>query len=130
MKGVTIMIYTSYFAKLKSLPSGITPIAICYNTPIWYMGPTYKKLAPTYNMIRKYKQDHDTKEYTNKFEAQILSNLNVHEVIQDLEALGSTLLHWSGDICLICYEKSSDFCHRHLVADWFRQAGYECEEWY
>ena len=24
-------------------------------------------------------------------------------------------------IALVCYEKSSYFCHRHLVADWFNQ---------
>ena len=22
------------------------------------------------------------------------------------------------DIILLCYEKSGDFCHRHIVADW------------
>lgn len=32
------------------------------------------------------------------------------------------------DICLICYEKPNDFCHRHLVADWFRENGYEAVE--
>lgn len=32
-------------------------------------------------------------------------------------------------IALICYEKPSDFCHRHLVAEWLNQNGYKCEEW-
>lgn len=31
-------------------------------------------------------------------------------------------------IALLCYEKPDDFCHRHLVADWLRKNGYECEE--
>ena len=32
-------------------------------------------------------------------------------------------------IALICYEKPTDFCHRHLVADWLNKNGIECEEW-
>ena len=27
-----------------------------------------------------------------------------------------------------CYEKPSDFCHRHLVADWLNKNGVECKE--
>ena len=30
------MIYTSYFAKLKSLPENIIPISICGKAPDWY----------------------------------------------------------------------------------------------
>jgi uncharacterized protein (DUF488 family) len=32
------------------------------------------------------------------------------------------------NIALVCYEKPTDFCHRHLVADWLKEHGYECEE--
>ena len=32
------------------------------------------------------------------------------------------------DFALVCYEKPSDFCHRHLVADWLNKNGYDCEE--
>lgn len=31
--------------------------------------------------------------------------------------------------CLICYEKPGEFCHRHLVAAWIRNAGFEVREW-
>ena len=31
-------------------------------------------------------------------------------------------------IALVCYEKPSEFCHRHLVSDWLNAAGFECEE--
>lgn len=34
----------------------------------------------------------------------------------------------SKDVALLCCEKPSDFCHRHLVADWFRKNGVPCEE--
>lgn len=32
-------------------------------------------------------------------------------------------------ICLICFEKPTDFCHRHLVADWLTKNGFQCEEY-
>ena len=33
------------------------------------------------------------------------------------------------DIALVCYEKTGDFCHRHLVAEWLRAADIPVEEW-
>ena len=37
------MIYTTYFAKLKSLPKDIVPISICGMAPNSYNGLQYKK---------------------------------------------------------------------------------------
>lgn len=53
------MIYTSYFAKLKSLPDNIIPISICGKAPDWYKGLQYKKLAPKYDFFMKWKENHD-----------------------------------------------------------------------
>lgn len=125
------MIYTSYFAKLNSLPKNIIPVSICAKAPNWYKGLQYKKLAPTYNILMKYKQDHDREDYICKFREQILNKLNASEVVFDLGRLADKdSTFYSFDICLICYEKPSDFCHRHLVSDWLNKAGFECKEWY
>ena len=124
------MIYTSYFAKLKSLPAGVIPISICAKSPNWYKGLQYKGLAPTYDILMKYKQDGDTEAYIRSFNEQILQRLNASKVVFDLCSLADKdQTYHSYDICLICYEKSSDFCHRHLVAEWLRRYGYDCEEW-
>lgn len=53
------MIYTSYFAKLKSLPDNIVPISICGKAPDWYKGLQYKKLAPKYDFFMEWKKNHD-----------------------------------------------------------------------
>lgn len=124
------MIYTSYFAKLKSLPESVIPISICAKAPSWYKGLQYKNLAPTYDILMKYKHDGNNEDYIKTFNEQILSRLNASKVIFELGSLadrGNT--NYSFDICLICYEKSSDFCHRHLVAEWLRKYGYDCKEW-
>ena len=122
------MIYTTYFAKLKKLPENIIPIAICAKPPNGYTGPVYRRLAPRYEILVKYKANRDQAEFTENFIGQVLNQLNPARVVAELYyQLG--LAPNACDIALVCFEKSTDFCHRHLVAEWLRNAGYECEEW-
>lgn len=136
------MIYTSYFAKLKSLPDNVIPISICGKAPDWYKGLQYKKLAPKYDFFMKWKRDHDNDYYIKCFNEQVLDPLNVYEVINEMYEMLSephkTLWKmtncppWNNsdvNIALICYEKPNDFCHRHLVANWLKKNGIKCEEW-
>ena len=117
-------IYTSYFGKLKSLPKGIIPIAICGKSPNWYNGIEYKKLAPKFNFFQEWKKNGDNNYYIEHFNSEVLNKLSAAAVYEELEAL------CDGQACaLICYEKPSDFCHRHLVADWLTKNGIPCEEW-
>lgn len=119
------MMYTSYFAKIKELEkNGITPISICGKAPTWFKGLQYKKLAPKYDFFMKWKENHDNDYYIKCFNEQVLSKLDPMRVYNELCALAN-----SNNIVLICYEKPSDFCHRHLVADWLNQNGFECKEW-
>ena len=112
------MIYTSYFAKLKSLPENIIPISICGKAPDWYKGLQYKKLAPKYGFFMEWKKNHDNNYYIKCFSEQVLDKLNVLTVMRDLiDLVNSTEDHIGKEIALICYGKPSDFCHRHLVAE-------------
>lgn len=121
------MIYTSYFARLSDLPSNVVTISICGKAPDWYTGLQYKKLAPKRDFFMKWKETHDNDYYIKCFNEQVLDKLNVAEVILDLSnillSVGKT------DICLICYEKPHDFCHRHLVANWLNENGFDCKEY-
>lgn len=124
------MIYTSYFAKLKSLPDNIIPISICGKAPKWYKGLQYKKLAPKYDFFMKWKENHDNDYYIKCFNEQVLDKTNVLTVLRDLiDSINSVDNLVGKNICLICYEKPDDFCHRHLVADWLNKNGIECREW-
>jgi len=123
------MIYTSYFAKLRSLPENIVPVSICGKTPDWYTGLQYKKLAPKYDFFMKWKQNHDNAYYIKCFQEQVLDQLNATNVILDLSRLCEGFNVGEDNIALICYEKPTDFCHRHLVADWLNQSGIRCGEW-
>ena len=119
------MIYTTYFAQLRNLPPDIIPISICGKAPDWYKGIQYKKLAPKYGFFMKWKQNHDNDYYIEHFQKEVLDLLDINDVITQLYALSG-----GKDIALVCYEKPTDFCHRHLVAIWFRIVGLlKCEEW-
>lgn len=121
------MIYTSYFAKLKSLPGNIIPISICGKAPDWYKGLQYKKLAPKYDFFMEWKKTHSNEYYIKCFQEQVIDKLNILEVIRNLIDISN--ISAGENICLICYEKPSDFCHRHLVAKWLNDNGFKCEEW-
>jgi hypothetical protein len=109
------MIYTSYFSINSKHPNAVS---ISLYSPKWYEGNEYKLLAPQKEMFRKWKDSSLSNEwYKDQFYKTTLINLDVHKVARDME--GKVML---------CYEKSGDFCHRHLVADWLREAGYEVEE--
>ena len=122
------MIYTSYFANLKNLPSNIIPISICGKAPDGYKGLQYKKLAPRYNFFIEWTKNHDTEYYIEHFNKEVLSMLYQDAVVMDLKHLCGKSMYDVVDICLVCYEKEG-FCHRHLVADWLRKGGYACMEY-
>lgn len=128
IKGVQ-MIYTSYFAKINKLPDNVVPISICGKAPDWYTGLQYKKLTPKYDFFMEWKRTHDNDYYIKCFNEQVLSKLTVEEVIMDLSKLDYGFNVGEDAVCLMCYEKPTDFCHRHLVADWLNKNGYKCEEY-
>jgi len=117
------MIYTSYFANIKKLPKGVVPVAICGGIPKWYNGLEYKKLAPEYNSFSEWKMTGDSEIFSKKYKELVLSKLNVTEVVCDLYKLSG-----GEDVCLICYEKTGSFCHRHLVSEWLENNSYSCKE--
>lgn len=117
------MIYTTYFAKLKTLPVDVIPVAICSKRPSWFNGLHYPRLKPEYDFFIKYKQTGDMEYFTSCYNSLVLSKLNPHEVVQELYGLTG-----GKDLALVCYEKPSDFCHRHLVASWLTSNGYNCSE--
>lgn len=112
------MIYTSYFAKYK----GNQGVAICLWLPTWVKNiEHYPALAPTKEILERWNKSNKTEEdiriYSEAYKKEILNKLDVHKVAQELN-----------DKVLLCYERPTDFCHRHLVREWLNSAGYECKE--
>lgn len=102
-------IYTSYFANR----SVINPVSISRFNPSWYTGASYKKLAPSVELLTGYKKGFITqREYCSIYNEQ-LSKLDPEHVVLDLSMMFS-------EVCLVCYEKPGDFCHRKLVSEWLK----------
>lgn len=117
------MIYTTYFAKLRKLPKHIIPVAICGKMPAGYTGLQYKQLAPRFDFFTEWKVTGDNDYFVRSYNDIVLGSLSQSFVVDTLKSMTG-----SEDIALVCYEKSTDFCHRHLVADWLRAAGIQVEE--
>lgn len=119
------MIFTSYFAKMQYIEKDMVPIAITAIVPQWYNGLVYTNLAPTVDILMEYKRTGDRDRYIERYNTEVLDRLDPLEVYSDLMYLSD-----SKPVCLVCYEKTDSFCHRHLVADWLTKNGYECKETY
>lgn len=124
------ILYTSYFAnwrKWKQLDA--FTVAICRKRPP-YMN--YDKegiqellsLAPSKELLKGYKGNLISREV---FRDKFLDELSSKESGDTLYLIQS-LLNKGINICLLCYEKSSDFCHRHIIAEIFDEAGYKTIE--
>ena len=72
----------------------------------------------------KWKENQDNDYYIRCFNDQVLNKLNPTRVYQELCSLAK-----SDEFALICYEEPADFCHRHLVADWFKSAELDAMEY-
>lgn len=108
-------LYTSNYARNGK---HMNAVAISIRGPWWYKGRNYPKLAPTWDMVLGVKNGTLTQdEYTEEFN-KILSKLDPHEIANEL-----------GDgAIMLCYESPKDFCHRHLVSAWMKDAGIDVQE--
>lgn len=122
--------YTGYFAQIRKYrETGLVPISIARFSPKWYSGIEYKKLAPTEKILFDWKYGEyalNENWYKVKFANEILKSPNhAYQVLRELEDLASCS---HNKIILLCYERPFEFCHRHLVSNWFRNADIYREE--
>ena len=116
-------IYTSYFANLKKLEeAGLYCVSICNKVPGFFLGPNIESVAPNNSILWQYKKsgqtDEDRERYKQRYINEVLCAYRFHPeyFIDLLKNFSDT--EGGKDIVLLCYEKSGDFCHRHILADW------------
>ena len=116
------MIYTSYFSSKKYNKE--QAISISRWNKFW-QGETYPDLFPSESLLKWWKSLPENLQwdmtyqqlYFTYYKQETLDKLDPPKVAADLE-----------NKVLLCYEKSEDFCHRHLVAAWLKMNGYEVKE--
>jgi len=119
------MIFTSYYGNWRKFPAGFTLVSISQACPPGVACLKAPLLAPSKSLLADYKGGKvDEGEYEDRY----LSELGMKR-----DYLAGVLTAMKGkDVILLCYEKSSDFCHRHLfrkyVEQTFPEIGIQIEE--
>lgn len=118
---------TSYYAKFSRLPkeekNRYIPVLISTSLPKWFLDREeyyieYKTLAPSSDNVFKLKNNKMSQEdfinaYINK-----LKELDLEQILEDMyDFEGITEV----EIVLLCYEKSTDFCHRHILREYLNE---------
>lgn len=98
-------IYTSNYASVKKLPEGYVPIAISVGPPKWFNGKVDKRLAPTWEIMKKPRAVYDD------LFSKRLNELNPQKLYDELP----------DKAVLLCYESHNDWCHRRMVAEWLEE---------
>lgn len=91
-------------------------VAISQGIPKYFKGRKLKSLAPPWSLVRD-KTMHKY-EWVKHYYELVLNKLSIDKIVNYLG---------EGAI-LLCWEKSSEFCHRFIVAEWLRKAGHNVEE--
>lgn len=105
---------TSYFAKYK----GTSGCSIAMYPIKGFTGIKYPDLYPSWYYIMDYKKTGNEEAYIKEYYKEVLNKLNPQKVYNELK-----------DYTLLCYEKSGDFCHRRVVANWIEtELGIEVPE--
>ena len=121
-------IYTGYFAQLKRYRiRGLIPVGIARKSPDFFIDSgwkSYPPLFPSEGLLRDWKSGKiQTPGYIWRYVQENLDGLDHNKVVEDLLQIGQ-----GKDVILLCWEKSSDFCHRHIVKEWLNQNNIFCEE--
>lgn len=107
------MLYTGYFAKTnKYIENGFIPVSVAGKTPDFFLGRKWTVLAPRKEMFDLWKSKKITNEEYAKMYTDYLDTLK-DRVFEVLKSFAD-----EDNVVMCCYEKSSDFCHRHILAEY------------
>lgn len=123
----TAKIYTTYFSKIPRLPKDVKPISISLWPPRGYTGAKMPELAPTRAILQKFKSGGSWSEYVEEYERDVLSRLDPHKIMAKIMSISG-----GRPAALACFENLAypgAVCHRTLVAQWLKKAGYDVTEY-
>ena len=121
------LIYTSYYSRLRRIDGSVYyPIAISAYVPKFFSGLSFLMLAPSRELVLAYKNAVGMTE--EKFTALYTADrLWTHTPSEIVDRIFGAVPNGMTPV-LLCYEKSGDFCHRHILARWLTEGGYPCQE--
>ena len=96
-------------------------IGISRFPPDYFKGHSMMELAPFGYMLKM-----GAEEYDKLFKEKILSKINQVDIVKKITDIA--LYYGKEKVALCCFEKNQIDCHRHNVAMWLKEKGYEIEE--
>lgn len=118
------MYYTSYFGKIKKLDKNKFKLVSITASKPSFCGDEigdWSFLGPPLTLLKSYKQGQVTeREYTQIY---------LNHIIKIWPQI-SNFIEENADknVVMLCYEKSENFCHRHLLRTFLNTKGIECKE--
>lgn len=129
-----MMIYTSNYVRSKTIKQlydeqnkHVVFIGVSASIPKWWTsGPHMPELGPTWDILKSYQSGLiDDEEYTARYFKEVIDPIG--DIVLNLF---TELMQEEGDVFLLCYESPGEFCHRRLLADYFKQSsGTIIPEW-
>ena len=107
-------VYTSYYGSRKL--GDRYKVQISTSAPSYYkVDAVMKEAAPDWSTVSRIKNHQiDEAQYKIEYLQKLWKNKDLI-----LAKLASLIREAGGkDVVLLCYEKPSDFCHRHLFMEW------------
>lgn len=103
-------VYSSYFAKAsKEIPDKYL-VSIAIETPNNWGGWYCRELNPPRYLLYKFKNSEISKEeFKEAYVKEVLSKINALELYNKLK----------GKV-ICCWERSGEFCHRHIAIEWLK----------
>lgn len=124
------ILYTSYYSNKHRKDISGFQVAISRYKPKWLDFNKegilwYEILSPSKELLKKYKNGLVTEDkFRLEYLLQVSKNLECSKALESI----SKVLDNGTNIILLCYEKSNDFCHRHILAEIFNEEGYQTKE--
>ncbi len=118
------MYYTSYFGNIKKINRDKYKLVSITNSKPSFCDETigdWSFLGPSKDLLYKYKNGEiNEMGYTQIYNKFLEEKWN--------EIKDYIIYHKDENIVMLCYEKPSDFCHRHLLSSFLNDKGIKCEE--
>lgn len=109
-----MIVTTSYFSNWRKFKDDQDIYSIVRLKPKWSKYKNIIEFAPSTKLLRLYKDNKISEiEYIDMYRKE-------QEKIDHLKILNSLK---SDNIVLICYEKTEDFCHRHILLKMLEEKG-------
>lgn len=109
--------YTSYFGNYRKFPENAYTYSIArFVGPRLTVNNTIMHFAPSESLFNTYKNGLISKEMYETYYRHQLLHIPPDDVAKTIGYMKANE-QIQGNVVLLCYEKKTDFCHRHILRD-------------